>query len=228
MQVITAKAGEVYRGGSIPEGIDTEREIPIELTFELDDLTPKKGYVLTPTDELFRKTVERLRIPIHKIRLVLPRSGGLPFFGSRPLEFFAEESDELHHVERERLRPFALYERNPYRGGTIFDSLDTGESKLEQVLDDIKRRPVGETLTFGFDRVKMILHTGYNDDESAVKSMIAYDRVSASKHEFRVETDVAWLPESTQPELKIRKDKSEEIIAVASRILESYMDHFNL
>src|SRR3990167_6085190 len=166
MDILTAPAKDVYYREPIPENVDPEAKIPIRIDFQLGDLVPEKGYTLTPTDELFRKTVDRVEIPIHRIRLELPRSGGFPLFESRPLEFLAERGNQGHFVESDRLRPFIIYERHLFRGSTTCDSLDTGETTLDDILKYVKERPIGETLTLGFDGVKMTLHTGYDHGES--------------------------------------------------------------
>ena len=159
MEVIKALAKDVYRYGGLPKGVELEQEIPVEIRFDLSDLNPEKGYVITPVDELFRGTVKKLGIPFRSINLGLRRSNDLlTLLPPAPLRFLAgiEQRNNVPSVEYNRHLPFEPFFR--YSEKYCFDFLDTGEINLETFLKEcIMSKPGEESLKICLGNAELLL-----------------------------------------------------------------------
>ena len=217
MEVIRAPAKDVYRYGSIPKGVEFEQDIPVEIRFDLSDLNPEKGYIITPVDELFRRTVKKLGIPFRSINLSLRRSNDLStMLRPAPLKFLAgiEQRNNVPSVEYNRHLPFEPFLR--YSERYCFDFLDTGEINFEDFLKEyVMSEPKDESLKIRLEHAEVSLHVGGNDRSQQLEL-----RISPIEHLNEKLSDLG-LGFNT-PTIDLKNKKPEECVAVTEKILDYF------
>ena len=237
MEIIYAPAGNVYLPNRLPKGITPEKEIPVLIDFELEDLTPEKGYTVTDMDGLFRRLVEKLNVPFHRAQLSLPRRGELfssimRMGSADPLAFFAERGDKLHHVVEEKLKPYMEYNRHLFTSRIVFNELDTGKATLDDVLKYVRDKPVGEDLTVGLENARLSLHTGHNPTassaESLHQSLVQHDRVvrNTENNIINVQLNAPWLSKLGMPQIgkEYAKESPKELTEIFESLIDSYFN----
>ena len=218
MEVIRALAKDVYRYGGLPKGVEFEQEIPVEIRFDLSDLNPEKGYVITPVDELFRGTVKKLGIPFRSINLGLRRSNDLlTLLPPAPLRFLAgiEQRNNVPSVEYNRHLPFEPFFR--YSDKYCFDFLDTGEINLEAFLKEyVMSEPKDESLKIRLEHAEVSLNVGGN-----YRSQQLELGISPIEHLNEKLRDLE-LGFNT-PTIDLKNKKPEECVAVTEKILHYFI-----
>lgn len=235
MEIIYAPAGNIYPKRNLPENLDPKKEIPALIDFKLEDLTLEKGYTATDVDGLFRRLVGKLNISFHNARLRLPRSGDPlnSFGGSEPLAFYAERGNKSHYGEKEKLKPYAGYNRHLFRGNVVFNDLDRGKATLEDVLKYVRDKPVGEDLTVGLENAIFLLHIGHNSTASSAaslhQSLAQHDRVvrNIENNIINVQLNVPWLSKFGKPQIgkEYAKESPEEIVGIFEGLVDSYFSY---
>ena len=226
MEIFTRVAKDIY-GKRLPENIEPDQEIIHEMAFNLEDLTSDKGYVATPIDDFFRRSIERLEIPFKRANIFFPRSTAIPglslSFPNGPcLKFLASNKFKESVVEYSRI----LF-KSPHQH---FDAIETEGLEVKDLEKIAKRKPIGEEIRFRFKfpEARINMHMGYDGGLAIVNSMKAYDLRDGFKDELSLSTTIPWFREKVEIKRGLEGKTHEQAVAVAEELLERHISQFYL
>ncbi len=227
MGIYTKSAREVY-GDRLPDNVEEDQEIPLEMVFDLEDLNPEEGYHITPMHNFFLKSIELLKMPTPRIGIMLPRSTSNFIFNMLAGSGFGGTYLKLSSREKkDDEKRIISYDRILFQGETIFDSLDTGESSQESLMKKILGKPKGEEIRFELRGMEMKLHLGYDEGEALKNSMVAYDRRSGNKNKLEVKANIPFLNENGNIEKNLKGKTHEEAVNITRSYLTGYLSQYS-
>ena len=174
-------------------------------------MTLENGYHVTDGDKFFRRTIERLGIPIESISLRLPRSAD--FNGSlfpQGLRFLAGKEKRFFRYKRN----FLLSPIDEDSGNFSFDFLDEGKMNFETFLKScVMNEPKSESFDIGLDSAEIYLYVGRNYTFENQRMLIrVLSPMDLASEGFSV------------PTINLNGKTREECISFAERVVEYHLN----